>query len=291
MVILRCKNFLYLGLCCLLPPTSGASVCGEPGYRSYVSAALTEYQEAALDERTATTTRKDQELEIALRNRSGFSFGFRHRYTKFDFEGIDLQTNGHVHTSSFPVHWRSGSGNLRAAFAPALSASSNVLGHPQEYGRDTLQFAFALIRQQRISEEVTARYGICGDHSFGEYRTYPSATLEWRLNDAWKVELGYPASAVSYRPSSWFATGLRAAPDGNEWHVMNRSFEEESFLVQEAYALDWQFTVEAGENLAFAAWLGRQFDSSFEMTLASGERVAAGSESVNRIGAGIRWQF
>ena len=120
-----------------------------------------------------------------------------------------------MHTSSFPVHWRTGDGTFRAALAPALSASSNVLGHPQKYRGDTLQMAFALIWQQRISADVTARYGLCGDHSFGDYRTYPSAMLEWQPNDKWNVELGYPASGVTYRPSDLFTIGLHAAPDGS----------------------------------------------------------------------------
>lgn len=255
--------------------TSSASVCEDPGTLSYVSAAVVDHDISVLERGLGGTEQKNQELQILARGPANLSFGFGHRYSKFDFAGIEPQTNAHLHTSTFALHWRRGDShsNVRAAVAPTLSASSHVLGHPQKYRSDTLQASLALVWRQRLSESVIARYGLCGDDRFGRYRFYPTAALEWRPHPDWEIDLGFPASSVTYRLSDSLSSVLRAAPDGSEWHVMNRDFNAESRFVYESYAVEWLFGFEAGRHLSLVAGVGRQLRNSFEMTLQSGERV------------------
>lgn len=276
----------------LLWGTGKAAVCEDPGTVSYVSAAVVDHDVSVLGSQ-GTTEQSNQELRILARGPSNLSFGFSHRYSKFDFADIEPQTNAHLHTSEFALHWRRGDhrDNVRAAVAPTLSASSNVLGHPQKYRSDTLQLSLALVRQQRLSDSLVARYGLCGDDRFGRYRLYPTAALQWRPHPDWEIDLGFPASGITYRIGDALSSALRASPDGSEWHVMNRGFDAESRFVYESYAIEWLLELEAGRHLHLVAGIGRQLRNSFEMTLQDGERLSVDSSPVDRLRAEVRWRF
>jgi hypothetical protein len=223
---------------------------------SYISAGLVTHHTSALERELGRTEQENQDLQVLANGPGNFAIGFSHRYTKFDFEGIDPQTNAHLHTSAFPLHWQRDNGSLRVSIAPTLSASSNVLGHP-----------------------------------LGDYRLYPAAGIEWQPHPDWKLNLGFPASRITYRIGNDLSTELNLAPDGSEWHVMDRSFSEESLFIYESWAVEWRVAFEAGPHLVIAAGLGRQFRNRFEMTLRSGERITIESDSVNRTGAEVQWRF
>lgn len=277
----------------LLSDTSGAGVCDDPTAASYVSAAVIDHGISELQGARGTTAQLNQELRFLLNGFADLSFGFSHRYSKFDFAGIEPQTNAHLHTTDFALHWRRGDGddNLRFAAAPTLSASSNVLGHPQKYRSETLQVSLAMVRQQRLSGALVARYGLCADGRFGPYRFYPTAALEWRPHPDWKIDLGFPVARVTYRITESLSSGLRAAPDGNEWHVMNREFDAESQFVYKSYTVEWLLQFDAGTHLTLIAGLGRQLRNEFEMTLQGGQRLSVESSPVDRISAEVRWRF
>jgi hypothetical protein len=272
--------------------TGKAAVCEDPGTVSYVSAAVVDHDVSVLGPQ-GTTEQRNQELRMLARGPSSLSLGFSHRYSKFDFTDIEPQTNAHLHTSEFALHWRRGSrrDNVRVSVAPTLSASSNVLGHPRKYRSDTWQLSLALVRQQPLSDSLVARYGLCSDDRFGRYRLYPTAALEWRPHPDWEIDLGFPTSAITYRIGDALSSVLRASPDGSEWHVMNRDFDAESRFVYESYAVEWLFEFETGNHLSLVAGIGRQLRSNFEMTLQSGERLSVDSRPVDRIRAEIRWRF
>lgn len=277
-------------LCTLLFSAPGeASVCESPGGAAYVSAGVVHHRTSRLAQGPGETEQKNRELQVFVTGPWDIDFGFHHRYTTFDFEGIDPQTNAHVHTSSFPVHWSRG--NLRVSVAPTLAASSNVLGHPQKYGSDTFRVDLGLLWERQFSKRLDVRYGLCGDDRFGEYRLYPSAGVEWRPHPDWTLELGFPASAVTFRIGDSLSTEFRLEPDGSEWHVMDRDFDAESSFMYESWTADWKLAFEAGEHLVVAAGFGRQFRNRFEMTLQSGERIGIDGEAANRVGAEVRWRF
>jgi hypothetical protein len=292
-VLAHARGAVSFTLLMLVWGTSRASVCEDPGTLSYVSAAVIDHDISVLERELGATEQNNQELRILAQAPANLTFGFSHRYSKFDFTGVEPQTNAHLHTSEFALHWRRGDrrSNIRAAAAPTLSASSNVLGHPQKYRSDTLQLSLALVRQQPFSESVIARYGLCGDDRFGRYRFYPTAALEWTPHPDWEIELGFPASAVTYRINDSLSVGLRAAPDGSEWHVMNRDFDAQSRFVYESYTVEWLLDFEAGRHLSFVVGAGRQLRNNFEMTLQNGRRLSVESRPVNRLSAQIRWRF
>lgn len=277
----------------LLPLPGRASVCEDPGTHSYVSAALVDHDTSELDPAPGTTGQLDQSLQLLVQASDNLAFGYDHRYTKFDFADVDPQTNAHLHSAAFPLHWRRGDGSkyFRAAIAPTLSTSSNVLGHPQQYSPEILQVAFALLWRRPVSRTSGLRYGLCGDDRLGRYGILPVAVLEWQPHPDWEVSLGFPFSGVTWDIRDFVSTGLTVAPDGSEWHVMNRSFDAESRFVHEAYVVEWMVALDAGEHLSIAAGFGRQIRNRFEMTLRSGERVEVEGDDVNRVRLELRWRF
>ena len=278
------------GLLAAGPARAGASVCGEPATRSYAAGEFAWHGRSALRERAGATDQENQNLDLLVASPSRpLSYGFGHRYMIFDFSGIEPQTNAHLHTSFLPLHWQPG--NLRLSAAAALSASSNVMGHPQEYESETLQLWFAAVVAKGIDERLAFVYGLCGDHRFGEYRVYPVAGVEWRPHPDWTLEIGFPESRVAYTVAQGLETSLQVAPDGNEWRVENRDFSAESDFVYEAVALEWITEWSPGGRLTLALSLGRQLRNRYEMTLATGQRVSVSSAPADRVGLGLQWRF
>lgn len=277
----------------LFPLSGRTSVCEDAEERAFLAAAIVDHQTSALEPGAGTTAQLNQSLQVLVRGPGGIRFGYDHRYTKFNFEGIQPQTNAHLHSAAFPFHWKRGGErrSLRVAFAPTLSTSSNVLGHPQRYSADTLQVAFALVWARPLSATSGFRYGLCGDDRFGRYKVLPAAVFEWRPHPDWELDLGFPVSSVTFSMGDRVRTGIIVEPDGSEWHVMDRHFQAESRFVHESYVVEWMIAVNAGEHLSIGAGFGRQMGNQFEVTLQGGERVELEGEDVNRTRIELRWRF
>jgi hypothetical protein len=272
------------------PAQAGVTVCDDPAAHSFVAGAFVYHDRSSLRQRTGATDQENQDLDVLVASPSKpFSYGFGHHYMIFDFSVIEPQTNAHLHTTFLPLHWQRN--DLRLSAAAALSASSNVMGHPQEYESETLQLLFALVLAREINERLTFDYGICGDHRFGAYRVYPVAGIAWQPHPDWQLELGFPRARIGYTLVEQLTTALQIAPDGNEWRVENRDFSAESDFVYKAIALEWITAWEPWPGLSLAVSLGRQLRNRYEMTLASGERVTVSGEPADRIGFEVRWRF
>lgn len=272
------------------PAHAGISACDDPETHSFAAAAFVYHDQSSLRERAGATNQENQALDLLIASPSKrFSYGFGHRYVIFDFTGIEPQTNAHLHTSFVPLHWRQD--DLRVSAALALSASSNVMGHPQEYESETLQLLFAVVKKREVNERIAFEYGVCGDHRFGEYAAYPVVGVDWRPHPDWTLELGFPRTRIGFAIADGLSASLQVAPDGNEWRVKNRDFSAESDFVYEAIALEWVTAWEPVTQLTLALRLGRQLRNEYEMTLASGERVSVSSEPADRVGFEVRWRF
>ncbi|HZD52268.1 MAG TPA: hypothetical protein VE175_04425, partial [Woeseiaceae bacterium] len=188
------------GLVAFAVTRARVAVCEDPGEDSYAAVTFIDHEHSSLHDRPGSTNQQNQDFDFLVASASGrFAWGFGHRYLIFDFADIDPQTNGHLHTSFVPLHWRFGAhSELRFSTAIALSASSNVIGHPQEYESETSQLMAALVATRGHSDTLTFRYGICGDHRFGEYAIYPTLGIAWRFSPGWLLDLGFPYSLVRY---------------------------------------------------------------------------------------------
>ncbi len=289
------------GLCALLPCVANAlpgidtnvDICGQPATFPYVSAGYVADEKQDIDGGLGEVEQVNTAFDLMLRPDDRWSFGVGHRYAILKVDPLEAETNGHLHTLFFPLHWqsRSESGSFRASIAPAISTSSNILKDPGQYSADALQFLAALEWAQSLATAVNLRYGICGDHRFGNYRIYPLVSVDWQPNSDWAIEVGFPTLQARYRISSRFSSSVRFTPDGNEWHVADKSLENESRLVYEAYLLEWTLSWQASRSLALTASVGRQYQNRYEMTLRDGSQVQLSSEPSTRIGAALLWRF
>ncbi len=284
-----------LSLIMAFAPNSLASVdvCQQPPDVSYVSVGYFKDQEASFEGGIGTNRQENFEFDLQFEAGDNWRLGIGHRYKILNVDGLQPETNGHLHTSFFPLHWekQSARNSFRISVAPALSASSNVYRNFGEVDSDAWQLLAALIWSRPMSDRVTIRFGICGDHRFGEYRTYPSFIAEWQPHDDWTIELGFPMSRLTYDISKSITSSLQISPDGNEWFVKDQSLTRQSQLIYEAYLLEWAFAWQAHEHFGVSASVGWQFDSRYEMTLLDTSRVRLNSDSVLRIGAALAWQF
>ena len=272
---------------------ASAGVCQPPAVSNELFVGIVAQDKATLEPPPGSTEEEHRIVDVLLKPASGrWSIGFGHRYTILNVEDITPQTNAHLHTAYFPLHWIDNSDrkSFRASFAPVLSASSNIMGDPEEYRGDTLQLLFALSWRRNYAE-WTLRYGICGDHRFGEYTIYPSVGVEWQPHPDVTLDVGFPHIRLTYRFNDRFSSGIGVSPDGNEWHVADRAMTQESLLVYEGYAIDWEFRWEALPDLSISAAIGAPLDSRYELTLLNGERITVGADPVLRVSAGLRWKF
>ncbi len=293
------QSFRGLTVCGLLavawPAAARPSpaVCEAPEPYSFASVAFVAHARAALAPGSGATDQDTRDFALGVAGGAGrFTWGLAHRYQIFGFSGIEPQTNGHLHTSWIPLHWRFGAARRwRVSVAPALSTSSNVYRRPREWDGESFTLLAAAVARTRLSHRFSVRYGVCGDHRFGEYALYPVAAVTWRPDAHWQLDLGFPVTSVRFEPSRRVRSTLAVAPDGNEWQVADRELAASSRLVYEAVALEWTTEWRVRPSLALSFSLGRQLDQRYGMTLANGERVALDGAPADRVGFGIRWIF
>ena len=284
---------MCLCLCCVSNSLASVDICQGPTAGSHLSIAYQKHEKSSFERGLGETRQENYEFDLQFELNNKWVIGAGHRYTILNVDGLELQTNGHLHTFFTPLHRLSQAEGKRFRFsiAPALSASSNVMQDPGEYSADALQLLVALVWSRQVSAQVGMRYGICGDHRFGNYRIYPLVSVDWQLHPDWKIELGFPVSQLSYRISKNLVSSLRVAPDGNEWYVSDKSLQNKSKLVYEAYALEWTFDWRGHERLSFMASVGIQFNNRYELTLLDDSRDTVSGESVTRFGTAFVWHF
>jgi len=284
---------MCLSLFCFSNSLAGVDICRQPTVYSQLSIAYDKHEESSFESGIGETKQENVNFDLLFKLNDNWAFGAGHRYTILNVEPLELQTNGHLHTFFLPLHRQSQSDrkSFRFSIAPALSASSNVMRNPGEYQVDALQLLAALVWSRQLSDRMSLRYGVCGDHRFGRYEIYPLISVAWQPHADWTVELGFPASQLTYRVSASLTSSLRIAPDGNEWYVRDKSLQKRTRLVYEARMLEWAFNWQAHEHIVMTASVGRQFHNRYEMTLLDDSRVRLSSDAVTRIGAALAWRF
>ncbi len=288
---LACLCLYLAGLADVL---ASVDICGDPDTYSRLSINLVRYSDSTFDNDAGAVGQKNNNFDLMfITDDDMILFGAAHRYTIFDVAGLQPETNGHLHTFFLSLHKLTGDDrrSFRLSIAPALSASSNVFNKLDEYSSDALQVLAALVWGRRLSDRVSLRFGLCGDHRFGDYQVYPLISVHWQPHPDWTVQLGFPTSQLSYQLSARATSTIRISPDGNEWFVLDKSRANHSRFIYEAYALEWAFAWEVRKSFAITASVGRQFHNRFEMTLLDKSQVRISSQPVTRVGAALEWRF
>lgn len=288
-----CMISACLFLPCILNASTSAEVCQKPRSDSQLSIAFYNHEETPLGTTGGTSNLENFSTDLLYNTNSGWIFGFGHRTTVLNIDGLDLQTNGYLHTFFFPVHRLSESDgrSFRFSIAPALSGSSNVTKDPDEYSNDALQLLAALIWERQLRDHWALSFGICGDHRFGEYQVYPAVSATWQPHRSWSVEFGFPRSQLRFQLSKAVASVLRIEPNGNEWYVKDKSLQKSSQLLYEAYIFAWDIRWRAHEHLMVSASLGREFDRHYDLTLLDDSVVRLPGDAATRIGVALAWIF
>jgi hypothetical protein len=273
---------------------ASADVCDDPGRYSHLSYAFTSHSDSSIGQGPASVGQQNQNVDVQFKAASDkLLFGIGHRYSIFDVDPIQPATNGHLHTYFLPFHKLGGNDDrsFRISIAPAISLSSNVGDRLNEYKDDAFQLLAALIWGRRLSDRVSLRYGICGDHRFGDYQVYPLIGVQWQFHPDWNAQLGFPTSQLSYQLTPNLSSEIRIAPDGNEWFVLDKALTNKSQFVYEAFVIEWTFDWALHESFVISASIGRQIHNRFEMTLLDQSRVRLSGDPVTRVGAALEWRF
>lgn len=289
------RTTLGTALLTACPALSFASpnVCDQPGDASHLSLGYYEHDEAFVSDGVGRSRPQVHELDAHMQLSDAWAFGMGYRYVVLGLDPNALQTNGHLHTMFFPVHWQSGDSDssFRLSLAPAKSASSNIIKNLDQYTSDAFQLLGAAVGRRTLSEQSVLRYGLCVDSRLGSYRGYPTLSVDWQLSPDWHLELGFPRTRLSFAWSELVSSTLQVAPAGNEWHVRSADFAESSDVEFEATLLEWTVSWQVHRRLSLTASIGRLFDSGYEATLPDGRRVRALAEDANRLGAAIAWRW
>ena len=288
-----CLISVGLFLPCVSNASTSAEICQALKPESHLSIAYYVHEESPLGTTSGTSNLENFSTDFLYNTNSKWAFGIGHRTTILNIDGLDLQTNGYLHTFFFPIHRFSKSDNktFRFSIAPTLSGSSNVVKDPDEYSADALQLLAALIWERQLHERWTLSYGICGDHRFGDYQIYPAVSASWQLHPSWSLEFGFPRSQLTFQASKSLTSVLRIEPNGNEWYVKDKSLQKDSQLLYEAYLLEWAFNWRAHEHLMLSASVGREFDRHYELTLLDDSEVRLPGDAATRIGVALAWIF
>ena len=269
-----------------------SSVCEPPGDHSFIRGGYFDQEGAAVTDRTAAARQEHHEFDLQFQN-DGWTIGASHRYVILDIEPLELQTNGHLHTLSMPLHWQRDSDGkgLRLSVAPALSTSSNMMKDTASDTRDGLQVLGAAVWYRDLSSRTTVRYGLCGDHRFGDYRIYPTIAIAWRPHDDWLLEPGFPTTRITYAAHADVDIVLRVAPAGNEWRVSSADRQRTSRLVYESVRVELTADWRAGSRFVVSVSVGRQFDNRYDVVLQDDSRTQLETDDATRIGAALTWRF
>ncbi len=292
-LVRSCVVGICMSIGCLSPSQASVDICQQPTAYSHISIAYYSGQKASFESGIGETGQDNTDFDLLFTSKNNWTFGLGHRYSVVKVDGLDLQTNGHLHTFFLPLHKQSQSDDksFRFSVAPALSASSNVMKDPGEYSGDAIQVLAALVWGNTLSDRVSLRYGVCGDHRFGRYEIYPLISVDWQPHADWTIELGFPTTRVVYKASRKITSSLRIAPDGNEWFVKDKTLQQQSQFDYEAILLEWAINWQAHRHFSISASLGRHFDNRYEMTLLDDSRVQLSSDPATRIGAAVAWRF
>lgn len=265
-------------------------VCAEPLHDSSLRAAYDIFDSSEFAD--GTLDRNNWAVDLAVAAGEGWLVGGAYRGTLIDESGVGFQTNGYLHSFYGVLHRMRADGRpVRWAVAPALSGSSNVTKDPDQYDGDAWQLLLAAVWEQPVTHTLAWRAGLCADHRFGRYRTYPVAALAWQPNADWLVEAGFPDTRIRFRPTGSLTAAFAVYPNGNEWYVKDKSLERASMFEYRAWAAELSLTWLAAKSLSLTATGGADVDAEYRADLMDGSRPTLDAGTVGRIGLEVAWTF
>lgn len=187
--------------------------------------------------------------------------GLRYRYRRFEYEGIDSRNRDlHELAAPFAINGRAGDWALGGCVTPAVATSSNVFKDLASRGsRDDLRLRLRLELRRALAGGAVWTFGLRRDERFGSAKLYPIFAWEPAVGPRWRVSLGLPDAAFSYRAGERHVLGVELAPAGRRWHVVSDDFADEFAYEIRAGRLETYWTFRVFGNLALRLSAGYRF--------------------------------
>jgi hypothetical protein len=150
---------------CLSSALASVDVCQDPATYSHLSIAFDKHSDSEIDQGPGTVGLDNRNSDLLFKaSNEKLLFGIGHRYSIFDVDPLQPETNGHLHSYFLPFHilTEADRNSFRLSVAPAISLSSNVGDRLNQYKDDAFQLLAAAVWSRRFSDRTSLRYGICG---------------------------------------------------------------------------------------------------------------------------------
>lgn len=176
-----------------------------------------------------------------------WTMSLMHRYRAITFNALTPRAdfNGDVHVVGLGLHaGREAAGYRRAlTLRPVIAVSSNALKNPDALTSKALAMQFAWTEYRTQTTTINWLFGIGSDDRLGKYAAYPIAGVTWAPDSSTRLELAYPHTRFIQQVTAQITLSVSLSPDGGEWHVYNKSMENQSDFQWEnwrtALTLSW----------------------------------------------------
>lgn len=194
-----------------------------------------------------------------------------HDYRAYDIPSSEkLETNGHLH--QLGLEYRLAYGDWEWVVSPLLAASSNAGRHPKVIDRKTVAWHGLARRTHRLSESVSASWGVCRDDRLGRRRLVPVVGVHWHVDDV-ELAIGFPESALTWHAHPRWAVQARVHPSGGSWRVFSDDLTRRSRFRQAGWRYGVGLTFAATAKHRLTAIVEREARRSFSFRLEDGRDV------------------
>ena len=146
---------------------------------------------------------------------------FAYSYHEYDIAGLSGATLD-AHDVRLPVvaRWALPAGTAVAHLGAGFATSSNVINRLKFESNDlVLDVAGAWMSPRTGGRAWVA--GAAVDRRFGATRWYPLLGIDYRPDERWRLTLVLPEPVIVHRPAPRWWWGLRVAPSGNRWRMLD----------------------------------------------------------------------
>lgn len=217
----------------------------------------------------------DALLATARRAGADIEWRFDYSYHEYDITALSGATlDAHDLRFPFVAHRPFLTGSLGMHIAPGFATSSNVVNRLRFQPNDLVldvAAAWTSPRQDGWSWMV----GAAIDRRFGEGRAYPLLGVDYRHSERWRLTLVLPEPVIVHRPSPRWWWGMRLAPSGNRWRMLDSKSGERYRLRERSWTVSWLASVALRERLRLVAGLERAFDRRLDVRDGRGQQLRA----------------
>lgn len=196
-------------------------------------------------------------------------------YVEYDVPRLS-GANLDAHDLRLPLALRGAVGrdSFALQFAPGFATSSNVINR-LEVGVNDLVLDLAAAWFWSRGETFSWVTGAAVDRRFGSTRAYPLLGLDYRPGQDWRFTLVLPEPVVVHSPHERWWWGLRIAPTGNRWRMLDSLRGRRYRLREQGWTVALQGAAALRERLWLVAGVAHRGDRELRLRDGSDRRLRA----------------